>query len=380
MPRSNTGFMIIGIILVLAIVGGIIFGIQTSSNITTNRNDIATLKNQSTAANSSISTLTDQLTAANASIASLKTLEASDVSGLKTQVASLTDQLTAANTQIASLKTLEASDVASLKTQIASHTDQITSITSQISSLKSLEASDITALKTQLATIQTSLTTLTTQVTNLATQVSNIGTTTGSSTLFTSTAVTQNPSTTTIIVNYNPTSSGTVTVTGSSSSTSGYIRVNNLSLGTFNVYLFGTGTTISFPVQGGYSYAILFGNSDATGTITATITGTFNSTTITSTNNLFGPQQIQVGASTTTALYQNYTVGAVGNFTITATSDNASVYLRITDQTASNTSTNSVPGVSATLTLAGTVGHVYSVYFVNPTLATVTTTVGGSYN
>jgi hypothetical protein len=363
--KDNTLFLVVGIILVLAIIGVLIFGIQTSGNITTNRNDITTLKNQVAAANSSISTLTDQLNSANAQISSLKTLEASDVTAAKAQLATITDQLTSANNAIAALKTLEASDVSALKSQLGSLPDQISALNTQLTALKTLEGNDVTGLKTQVTTLQTTLTSLQASVTTLSTQVAALSSSsTGTpSTLFSSVPVTSLGSGgLQVLYAFAPTSSGTIYVTGSSTSGPTVIRLTNNNLGTYTDAAFGTGTTVTFAVYAGVSYSISFINNSGT-VVSASLTGTFTPTASSATT-LFSNLSFTHAAGAAPLLFYAYSPTTSGTFYVSGTATFASTVIRITDTTAAIAYDRPF-GTGTTVVVSGIAGHVYNFYAVN---------------
>jgi hypothetical protein len=382
--RDNSLFLVIAVILVLAIVGGIIFGIQTSNNITTNKNDITALKAGLVAANSSISSNSDQLTAANNQISSLKALEASDVAALKTQITSLTDQLNSANSQISALKTLESSDIAALKTQLGSLSDQIAAVNTAVTNLKSLESTDVTALKASLATLQTSVTTLQTSVTTLSNQVANLTTTTTttSSTLFSGYPISsQVAGGVTQIYSFTPASSGTLFVSGSSTSALAYIRITNNNLATFVNYAFGTGTTLTISLVGGVSYSISFFNTEAVNSVSATLTATFTGTGGSGNpSTVFSPISGYVqgaGAQTQIAAYSPATTG---NFYISGTSSSTTSQIVVSNVSVSPASTSTYTfSTGATLTIPGIAGNNYYIYIKNSDASSVTWSLTGQY-
>ncbi|MBN1367749.1 MAG: hypothetical protein JW967_07470, partial [Dehalococcoidales bacterium] len=94
-------------------------------------------------------------------------------------------------------------------------------------------------------------------------------------TLFTSKNVTQNHGTQTTLITYSPSYTGYFSITGTTSSSSSYIRIYNNTLSTYTDYSFTTGTTVTAPVSAGYSYSIIFGNTASSGTVTATLTGKY---------------------------------------------------------------------------------------------------------
>jgi hypothetical protein len=95
------------------------------------------------------------------------------------------------------------------------------------------------------------------------------------SALFSSQTVSQGPNVQTIVYTFTPAYSGHTSITGTSSSSTGYLLVTNTSSGVSNNYIFGTGTAVSAPLTANNSYSIYFGNHDSSGLITATLTGIY---------------------------------------------------------------------------------------------------------
>jgi uncharacterized protein YlxW (UPF0749 family) len=246
--RNFLYFLLTWVIMVILVAVSVVLNLQTSARITDNTDAISTLRsqatslqNQLTSANSQISTLGSQLTTAN-----------SDIAALKNQVTTHTSQIATANGQ-----------VASLSAQLNSTNAQITAVQSQDSSFA-----------TQMSALLSQVTTLTSQVTTLQTTVNSLGS--ASTTLFLGQAVSQGANTYSGVYSYTPTYSGYLTISGSSSSTTGYILLVNSTTGGSATYPFGTGTTIMAGLTSGYSYGIYFGNYDSSGTITASLTGTYH--------------------------------------------------------------------------------------------------------
>jgi uncharacterized protein YlxW (UPF0749 family) len=246
--RNFLYFLLTWVVMVILVAVSVVSNLQTSGRITDNTDAIATLRSQTTSlqsqltsANSQISTLGSQLTAANSEISTLKTQMAtsgSQITTLNGQVASLSGQLNSANNQ-----------VTALQTQGSGFATQISSLQSQVSTLTSL-------------------------VTALQTTVSNLAS--ASTTLFSGQAVSQGANTYSGVYAYVPTYSGYLTVSGSSSSATGYIMIVNSGTGGSTTYPFGTGTTVTAGLTVGYNYSIYFGNFDSSGTITASLTGTYH--------------------------------------------------------------------------------------------------------
>jgi hypothetical protein len=71
---------------------------------------------------------------------------------------------------------------------------------------------------------------------------------TNQTTLFTSQSVYQGANTQTQVYSFSPTYPGIISISGTSSSTTGYIRIVNNTTGTSANYSFGTGATVTVPV------------------------------------------------------------------------------------------------------------------------------------
>jgi hypothetical protein len=374
MRNNNTLFLIIGIILVLAIVGGIIFGMQTSNNVTTNTNNITDLKAQLSSANSQVTTLGTQLAEANSQIASIKTQEATDISALQAQLVSITAQITTANATLTSLKTQEATDVAALQASLADLTNQVTAVNTQLTALKAQETADITKLTGQITSLQST-------VTSLSTQVANLGSTGGNpSTLFPAQTYTQNFASVTAIYSFTPTYSGNVIIAGSSSSSTTFIRITNNNLNTSVDYTFGLGTTVTIPLIGGISYSISFGNTATSGTISANLTGTFypSSTAGTTQTSLFSTGTFTQNPNILTLIYA-FAPTANGTVYVTGSSSTVTGYIRVTNTSLGSPPTDYTFGTGTTVTFSVISGYNYSIFFGNTSTTTVTVTLNGTY-
>jgi TolA-binding protein len=162
--------------------------------------------------------------------------------------------------------------LATTSNQITALTNQLTNINGQITTLQSNVSSQISSMQTQLSTITTQLTALQNNVTSLSAEVSVITTT---NPLFTSQGISQSFGTQTQVYTFTPSYTGEIYLSGTSSSSTGYIRVINNSTSATNTYTFGTGTVITVGLIGGDNYTIYFGNSDTTGTIIATLSASY---------------------------------------------------------------------------------------------------------
>ena len=378
LKTQTTYLLIIAGVLVVAIIGFIIFGITFSNNITSNRNNIssaqqqiATLQTQLSSANSQISSLTAQLASSNTQISSLS----NQLTSANSQISTLTPQLTTAKSQITTLQ----NGLSAATTQISALADQSNTVNSQITALQNA-VSPISGIQTQITAINTQLTSLQSMITSLSTQISNYSTTNNQTTLFTSQSISQNANSQTTVYTYTPTYAGVIYLSGTSSSATGYIRVANNSLGTSTNYPFGTGTAISAPVTGGYNYSIIFGNTDSTGIITATIIG-YNFASSTSTTNqttLFASQSVYQSANTQTQIYTFTTIYS-GTVYVSGNSSSATGYIKFLNNTTGATNSYTF-GTGTTINASVTAGSSYSIYFGNTDVAgTITATLSGTY-
>ena len=64
-------------------------------------------------------------------------------------------------------------------------------------------------------------------------------------------------------------------ISGTSNTTTGYIRVTNNTTSGSQTYAFGTGNTITVAVTAGHNYSIRFGNTAPSGTVTATLSAVY---------------------------------------------------------------------------------------------------------
>lgn len=240
-------FLVTLVILVILIVTSAIIDLQVFSRVTGNTNAVAALQTEA-------ATLQGQLTSVNS------------------QMSSLANELATANSDISAVKTQVATD----SSQISTDTGQLSTLSQQVSQASSA-GSQVSTLQNQIATLQTDLSTLTSQVTSLQTTVNSlsVGGTTTTNTLFSGQPVSQNPGTYTLVYSFTPSYSGTLYVSGTSNSATAYILVVDSTYGTSNTYPFGSGTTVPAQLTAGNSYSIYFGNSDAVGTISASLTGTY---------------------------------------------------------------------------------------------------------
>jgi len=387
----TTYILVMAVLLVLVIVGSIVFAVQSSNRITANSNNInstqqtvASLQTQLSSANTTISSLSNQLNAANTQISHLQSQESSDqtqITTLQTGLKPLQTGLTSAQSTLTSLQT----GLTSVTTQVSTLANQLNSANSQITALQgnvSSSSTQISALQTQLSTITSQLTSLQSSVTTLTTEVSNISSSTLTNNqiiLFTSEGISQTYNTQNLLYTFTPTYSGYVDISGSSSSSTGYIRVTNNSLNSTTTYAFATGTVVTAQLTAGYNYTLYFGNTDTTGTITATLSGFYaSSATINNQSTLFTSQGVSQSANTQTLLY-TFVPTYSGNIYISGTSSSSTGYIRVTNNTLNATVTYAF-GTGTSITIPITGGYSYSIYFGNTdATGTITATLSASY-
>jgi len=309
------------IILLIVVVLFIVFYQQISSRVNDNTNAISTLNTQTTSLKSQLSSASQQLDNFNSQISALE----KQTSSFTSQISALQSQFSSLNTQLTSLQ----STVSSLSTQVTtllSASSQTTLFSSQAISQgpgvqtlvytfaptysgyiyisgSSSSATGYIMVTNSTSGASTSYTfgtgtTVTASLTagnsysiyfgnrdasgtitaTLTGTYSGSSSTSSRTTLFSSQTISQGPSALTLVYTFAPTYSGYIYISGSSSSATGYIMVNNSTSGALTSYTFGTGTTVTASLTAGNSYSIYFGNRDASGTITATLTGTYSST------------------------------------------------------------------------------------------------------
>jgi septal ring factor EnvC (AmiA/AmiB activator) len=237
---------------------------DNNSALATQTAQVASLQSQLSAANSQVSTLGGQVATLSKNLASAD----STISTLSTQLTSVNSQITSLTKQI----NTTGSQIAALQGQTSSSGSQINTLQTQlgtlqnaINELKSQSVSTqgaITSLQSQLNTAQSTLDTLTQQINTPVT-------------LFAPRSITQAANTNSIVYSFVPAYSGYISISGISSSTTGYITIVNDDLGTSNTYNFGKGTTVYVQLSNSYHYSIYFGNHDVSGTITATLSGMY---------------------------------------------------------------------------------------------------------
>ena len=279
----NQYLLTFGIILIIAIIGVIGSFVFTFARTGSDEEKISTLREEVVALKSQLSTAESQLSTAQAELDSL----ASQVMGAEGRVASISEQrdadvatlqegLTTANNQIDALSSQIGSvlsQLSGLQAEVIADDSNIATLQSQLSSINTQLAS----LGETTASLGNTLTSLGNTVDSLVSQVNRLtSTATNPVILFSSQAISQAFGAQTLLYTSTPTYNGHFRISGTSSSTTGYIRVTNNSTATYTDYPFGTGTTVTAAVTAGYSYSIIFGNSDASGTITALLSATYN--------------------------------------------------------------------------------------------------------
>jgi peptidoglycan hydrolase CwlO-like protein len=373
--------IIVGSILAAAVVGIIVLSILTYLNSTSDKEDIGTLyaksvslERQLSDAESELTSLSNQLADAKSRIDTLSSKESSDVASLQDGLSSATEQITSLSNQAGSVL----SQISSLQADVSYDASNITSLQSQLSAINTQLASlgDTTAsLQNTLTSLENTVNSLVTQVNSLKTQI------TSPVILFSSQAVSQAFGSQTLLYTYTPTYNGYFYIGGTSSSTTGYIRVTNNSTATYTDYAFGTGTSVTAAVTGGYNYSIIFGNSDASGTITATLSATYYPTPSSTTHvvNLFTSQAVSQAFGSQTLLY-TYTPTYNGYFYIGGTSSSTTGYIRVTNNSTA-TYTDYAFGTGNTVTTGVTAGYSYSIRFGNSDASgTITALLSATYN
>jgi len=191
--------------------------------------------------------------------------------------------------------------------------------------------------------------------------------------------ISQNYDAQSLLYTFTPTYFGYIDISGSTSSSTGYIRVTNNSLNSTTTYAFATGTVVTAQLTAGYNYTLYFGNTDTTGTITATLSGFYaSSATINNQSTLFTSQGVSQSANTQTLLY-TFVPTYSGNIYISGTSSSSTGYIRVTNNTLNATVTYAF-GTGTSITIPITGGYSYSIYFGNTdATGTITATLSASY-
>lgn len=271
----NRYLLAFGIILVIAIIGIIVSIVLTfartgsdEETISTLRGEVAALENQLATAQTELNSLAVQVMGAEGRVASISEQRSIDIAALQegiatanTQISSLGSQISGALSQLSGLQ----AEVISDDSQISSIEAQLASLNSQLSSVSSTAAS----LQTRLTSLEKTVTTLSSIVNRLNYPLVN------PVALFTSKSVSQAASTQTLLYTFAPTLSGYIQITGNSNSSTAYIRITDNSTSTSQNYAFGTANTLTIPLTAGHYYSFVFGNTAASGTVSAVLTGIY---------------------------------------------------------------------------------------------------------
>lgn len=287
MRQNNLLLLVSGVLLILMIMGFVAFNILVSSQIDNSNQRISALESQS-------GTLQGQMASVSAQVTTLGKDLSTQLSNLNAQLSSINTQLSDALKDLASVKTQMASDEAALKNlqdNITATASDSSSLKSQISSTFQLASntqtklsnydSKISSLETQLASYSSQITTLQSTVSSLNSQLQNY-ITYGSSSSGTSTAIlssaytfTQSYGIQTQIASFYASSSGYLTIYGSTTSPNGYIRVSNTGTGAYQDTVFTSSMSSATITVNVGTNTVYFGNNDTSGTYSAT----FNSIT-----------------------------------------------------------------------------------------------------
>jgi peptidoglycan hydrolase CwlO-like protein len=375
--RTN---LIIGIILAVAVIGIIVLSILTfvktvsdENNINALQDQMVTLLRQLSETRTELNTLSGEISVAYEKIATLTSKENADIAALQDDLSSAADDITSLTNQLSST----AAQVASLQAEVSSDSGTVASLQTQLNSVNS----QLSGLATTTTTLQNTLTSLNSTVNSLLLQVKALTSAASNPiALFTSKPISQSAGTQTLLHTFTPSYNGYIYVSGTSNTTTGYIRVTNNTLSTYSDYVFGTGTTITSGVTGGQTYSISFGNTEASGTITANLSGVYYPTAPpgTTPTTLFTSNHITQAAGALTLIY-TFTPSQSGYIYITGTSTATTGYIRITNN---NTSAyGDYPfGTGGTITASVTAGYSYSIRFGNSEASgTISATLNGTY-
>jgi cytoskeletal protein RodZ len=194
------------------------------------------------------------------------------------QITQLNSQIAQLNSQIAGLQTdlaTEKANSTSLLQQLTTTKGQLAAANAQILS----KSGELTASQSQVSTLQSQITSLNSQVTTLQSEkadlqnIVNLGASTVQASSY---SVSQGTTTYSSVASFTANYAGYLAISGSSSTITGYIMVND-SFSSYPLnshqYSFGTGTSLVVPVLPG-SIVVYFGNTDAAGA-TATISVTY---------------------------------------------------------------------------------------------------------
>lgn len=237
-------FIFTAILLLIGAVGFVLYYTQMSKNV-------ASLQGQLLSANARVSSLQNENSTYQSQVASLKDQLSTSQSTLQAANSQLQSQLSSAKSQITSLQT----DVSGYQSQVSALRIQLSSANSQISSLND----QVSSLQSQNSDLQS--------IVNLS--KSNI--------VAREKTINQSEGQSTSVASFTAQYAGYVVVSGTSTTSNGYLIVTD----TFNGYphngvrySFGTGATLTIPILPG-TVTVYFANSNVSGGATATLTVTY---------------------------------------------------------------------------------------------------------
>ena len=336
MSQNNPLSKVIGVILVIVIIVFAVFWVQTSGHLSDNQTTIASLKTQLQGVQSQAGTDQSQIAALSSQLTAAQT-QLSTAASLKTQltadeatISSLSSQITAANSKIADLTTQfgnSGSGITSIQNQVAKDATTIANLQTQLTTA----TGQITAAASQISTLQTQVSTLQTQDT------SGTGSGSGQVTLLSAQQYSLSGGQQTLLTSFNATASGTLTVGGSTTTATGYLRLNNAVYGSSANYPFLNGSSVTIQVQTGAN-TLYMGDTDATGSLaTATLNayviygaGTGQTTLLNAQAfTLFGGQQI---------LLTSFNATSPGTILVSGSTSTVTAYLRLNGSTSGSSS------------------------------------------
>ncbi len=283
-------FIFTAILLLIVVVGFIYYYTQMSKNVASLQGQLSSanakassLQNENSAYQSQVASLQGQLSSANAKVSSLQ----NENSAYQSQVASLQGQLSSANSKVSSLQNENSayqSQVASLQDQLSSSQSTLQAANSQLQSQLSSAKSQITSLQNDVSGYQSQISSLKSQLSSLNDQVSSLRSQNSelqsivnlskSSVVANEKTINQSEGQSSSVVSFTAQYAGYVVVSGTSTTSNGYLMVTD----TFNGYphngvrySFGTGATCTIPILPG-TVTVYFANSNVSGGATATLT------------------------------------------------------------------------------------------------------------
>jgi septal ring factor EnvC (AmiA/AmiB activator) len=251
MKPFSTSALILSVVLVIVIVAGLVFAFQASGKISTNKDAIAALQKR---------------------VATNEATELSDIAALKTQIGALQSQVTANEGKLTTAQT----QLTAAQSKVTAHTDQLATLQGQLTALQGQVTpiqAQISSINDQMATqtasvasVQSQLSSLSSSISSLQSQISTLQGSGGTGSITNPGTVQVGLNTYALVTTFTSSVAGTLYVTGSSTSVSGYVYVYNATyLTTSSRYAFATSTTVQIPVSAGTNY-LYFGNTDTTGT------------------------------------------------------------------------------------------------------------------